>query len=116
MSTLKLNREKISEQYIINTGFDECGIKWNISRNQSSITGRCSTALDLKISLVSTDEICRHCDDQHNYYVKHQLAARIMGEKMTAAKEGGVWFLKKKHFDHTVKFKGSEWLRFLNSD
>ena len=114
MSTLNIN--KTDDQYIINTAFDKCGIKWNISRNQPGITGRCSNALDLKISLVSTDEICRDCDDDHNYYVKHQLADRILGKKITAAKGGEVWFLKKKYSDHTVKLEGLEWLRFLNSD
>ena len=114
MSSLKI--ESFDDQFIINTGFDKCGIKWNINRKQSSIIGRCSNALDLKISLVSTDDICRICKNHHKYYVWHQLSNKVQGQKKSAAKEGGLWFLKQNYLDHTVKFKGLQWLTFLNSD
>ena len=111
MSALTL--KNIDDQYIINTAFDKCGIKWN--KKQSSIIGRCSNGVNLTVSLVSSIEICRSCNDKkRQYFVWHQLAEKKQKSKKEYAIKARVWFLKK-NYDHTIDLKGLEWLQFLNS-
>ena len=109
-----LNIENTDDQFIINTAFDKCGIKWN--EKQSSIIGRCSNGVNLTVSLVSNIEICRSCGKENNqYFVWHQLAEKKQKSKKKYAIKERVWFLKKK-YNHAIDLKGLEWLHFLNSE
>lgn len=54
-----------------------------------------TTNITLTVTLLSQDIICRSCDRNGHYYVKHIASSRTSSSKESKAKKKGTWFLSK---------------------
>ena len=99
----KLDNKFEDDQVRTNKALENLNINWTTDPNcnwEDEDTDFCTaygrTPLNLTVTLLSHDIVCRSCDKHkpHNYYVWHKRSSRNGLAKVKRARKGHAWYLR----------------------